>query len=241
MRQVYSQIAARLIAGLPDSWKRSRRTRGSLLVVTASLLCVGGIAALYVGVELGFVPDGSDAETADTNVIQKNPDRETTAAVAPVLSITPSPSDTLMPSDTPAATEAPDIRYVTTSTLKARSCPGVECRVMTEMEYGDSLVVIEREAASDGSIWYCFRHGSRLAWVASSATSPEQPPARPTPQATQVKLATPPPLRPAICSEYPEPGNCATAARYGLPGDVGALCWPKLDVNRDGIACFGSD
>ena len=42
-----------------------------------------------------------------------------------------------------------------------------------------------------------------------------------------------------ICDSYETPANCDAASQLGLSAADVARCWPKLDRDKDGVACFG--
>ncbi len=267
-------VIVRLIAYL---WRRSRYTRGCLLIVGALSALIGCSLLVALGTAVGIFPDTAATKTAEA---------QNKAATAAILALTPSdtplPTDTLTATSTPTATFTPTItftpsktpipsrtprptftytptfppqrRYVTANTVNVRRCPGTECEVVGQVEFGTSFTVTGQKAASDGEVWYSFKLFGQTAWIAGFLTSTERPVARPVvPQPTQqppaaVQATQPPVVQPTqppaptavnVCAQF-SPSNCAEAVQTGLSAAQIAACWPRLDANHNGVACYGS-
>jgi hypothetical protein len=177
----------------------------------------------------------------------------------PTLTYTPSktftPSITSSPSDTPTPltpTMRPQTRYVTAERVNVRICVGLECEIVTQLDYRDSFEATGQEKDSNGRTWYSFIHDNQTAWVAGWLTSTERPVVQSFP--TQPPAAQPPaqqqPTQPPAQqpTEPPQPAwNCA-GDRYNCnsfsscaemwsywnacPGDPS-----NLDGNNDGEPC----
>ncbi len=258
-------------------WRRSRYTRGCLLIVGALIALVGCSLLVVLGTAVGILPD-----TAATKTVEAQNKAATAAILALTPSDTPLPTDTLTATSTPTATFTPTItftpsktpipsrtprptftytptyppqtRYVTANTVNVRLCAGTECEVVGQVEFGESLVVTGQKAAPDGEVWYSFNLDSQTAWIAGFLTSTERPVARPATQppaeqpppavqATQppvVQSTQPPVPEPAnVCAQF-SPSNCDEAVQTGLSASQIAACWPRLDRNHNGVACYGS-
>jgi len=177
----------------------------------------------------------------------------------PTLTYTPSktftPSITPSPSDTPTPitpTMRPQMRYVTTERVNVRSCVGLNCEIVTQMDYRDSFETTGQREDSNGRTWYSFIHNNQTVWIAGWLTSTERPVVKSFP--TQPPAAQPPaqqqPTQPPAQqpTEPPQPAwNCA-GDRYdcnsfsscaemwsywnACPGDPS-----NLDGNNDGEPC----
>ncbi len=150
--------------------------------------------------------------------------------------------------------EVAPYRFEVQPAANVRNCPGTDCEVVGQVEFGDSFVVTGQKKAQDGEVWYSFSHGGQVAWIAGFLTSIERPVARPATQppaaqplpavqATQppiVQATQPPAPEPAnICAQF-SPSNCDEAVQTGLSAAQIAACWPRLDRNHNGVACYGS-
>jgi uncharacterized protein YgiM (DUF1202 family) len=135
-------------------------------------------------------------------------------------------------------------RYATAN-VNSRECAGTQCRKVGSIVRGESFEVTGQGTAPDGKVWYSLVHNGQTMWVIGEYTSTERPAIQPT----QAPAAQPPPAQepPAqqpppvvdVCSQYARPSNCDTAVTYGLSAAQVAACWPHLDRDHDGVACYG--
>jgi hypothetical protein len=203
---------------------------------------------------------GIDAiERGEAEFVTYTPTPTATVTPTPTITLTPTntrtptttphPTRTSIPSNTPAPTRPPQTRYVTAQVLNVRECVGTGCDIIGQLEYGDSLLVLDENEDTDGRIWYGFRAFGTTGWVASWLTSasepapvvvqPAQPPSGGQPDSPPPAATTAPDATPSWncggdiynCSDF---STCSEVMNYFLacPGDPS-----KLDQNNNGVPC----
>lgn len=177
----------------------------------------------------------------------------------PLASTTPRPTDS---DSTPARARSKTWYVYASSRVNLRSCPSTNCEIVSRANPGDELEVIRTE-----NDWHeIWLSDGRTAYIAAYLTSQnalsqpapaqrpesaepaaqpaeqqmEQQPAQAAPGGSSVQPAVEQPASDSVCAQFPVPRNCNEARTYGLSGPQLAACWPKLDGDKDGTACYGN-
>lgn len=170
-----------------------------------------------------------------------------TAVRTPALTVNSTRAATNTPQ--PRSTSTPEgITYYTQSNANARTCPQVDCIVLTVILSGTAVQVIdevEGQRTVGSAVWYIVRYDSKEMYVHSSLLAQSSPAAQQvqsTARSSPAAQPTQPPAAQSVqewncigdrynCSDF---SNCAEVMSYfnACPGDPS-----RLDRNNDGIPC----
>lgn len=169
------------------------------------------------------------------------------------------PTATPLPAFTPEtglAVDMPAKTYYVKSQAIVRECPQRTCASVATLGAGAALVsdgVINGEIVNPGNaIWYRVSYNGQTAYVYSDVVSGAAPAATTSGGATSggntqsSSSAAPVPDAAvscqgfdwAVCQTYNTPANCTEAKSMSIPSHAAACCFPKLDRDKDGDACY---
>lgn len=136
--------------------------------------------------------------------------------------------------------------YITAATANARSCARTNCRVITKFSKGTAIEVTgttEGGSFQGSTTWLNVNYDGQTVYVHSKLASTTPPSsgnnASSTSASTTSTTSTSSSSSGNVCSQYARPRNCDTAKSYGLDAATIASCWPHLDRDHDGVACYG--
>ncbi len=137
--------------------------------------------------------------------------------------------------------------YITAATANARSCARTNCRVVTKFSKRTAIEVTgttEGGAFQGSTTWLNVNYDGQTVYVHSKLASTTSPSAGNNTSSANTSTTTNTTSTNSsssgnVCSQYARPGNCATATTYGLDAATVAACWPHLDRDHDGVACYG--
>lgn len=159
-------------------------------------------------------------------------------------------TNTPAPINLPPTQAAAETYYINSNgdSVNGRSCSSIDCSVVTSFVVGSQVDVVGSEqgqSVSGSTLWRLVSYNGQSVYVHSGLLSTSRPapvqtaqPLQPT-QQPQVQSTVPPaPVIPAAPSGFTCPSNCDGARAMGLSPEQAATC-PRLDRDKDGVACYG--
>jgi len=177
----------------------------------------------------------------------------------PIPTITPLPTATTPFTVTPnSVIDTPNRTYYVETVANVRDCPQRSCNSFGELTAGTVLIsngFISGEEVNAGNvIWYQVEFNGQIAYVYSElvSTTPPSAPASNGNVGNTSTIPNQPNISPVVgaspncagfdwgsCTNYAQPANCDDAVAKGIPDRAAACCFPKLDRDDDGVACYG--
>lgn len=132
---------------------------------------------------------------------------------------------------------ASDTYFVSVTSAKVRSCPSTSCEVLAKLKKGTQIEALETvtgDTVSKLATWYRISINGADGYIHTSLVGSVNP----NPPVVANTSSQAAPSVPARNNSGRVPKNCDEARAMGLTAQEAAQ-YPKLDRDKDGVACYG--